>query len=42
MLVFLSLQAYVKNSVWIPIFDINKSLDPGTILSKVSNFAMGK
>ncbi|BBN02385.1 hypothetical protein MPTK1_2g14910 [Marchantia polymorpha subsp. ruderalis] len=34
-------KAYVKNSVWIPIFDINKSLDPGTILSKVSNFAMG-
>ncbi|KAG6548243.1 hypothetical protein Mapa_010294 [Marchantia paleacea] len=34
-------KAYVKNSVWIPIFDVNKSMDPGTILSKVSNFAMG-
>ncbi|KAL3696052.1 hypothetical protein R1sor_010128 [Riccia sorocarpa] len=34
-------KAYVKNSVWIPIFDENKSMDPGTLLSKVSNFAMG-
>ncbi|KAL2642761.1 hypothetical protein R1flu_010348 [Riccia fluitans] len=34
-------KAYVKTSVWIPIFDVNKSMDPGTVLSKFSNFTMG-
>ncbi|CAM6121162.1 unnamed protein product [Calypogeia fissa] len=34
-------KAYVKSSTWVPIFENNKNLDPGTLLNKFSNFTMG-
>jgi len=34
-------KAYVKDSIWIPIYDVDQSLDPGTLLRKFSNFTMG-
>jgi hypothetical protein len=34
-------KVYVKDSIWIPIYDVDKSLDPGTLLKKLSNFSMG-
>eukprot|EP00850_Spirogloea_muscicola_P025229 SM002499S08264 [mRNA] locus=s2499:699:1667:+ [translate_table: standard] len=34
-------KARVKNSVWLPAFDVNRSLDPGTALNKLSSFLMG-
>jgi rhodanese-related sulfurtransferase len=35
------LQAYVKDSIWIPMYEVDKSLDPGTLFKKLSNFTMG-
>eukprot|EP00850_Spirogloea_muscicola_P005657 SM000026S08906 [mRNA] locus=s26:374828:377127:- [translate_table: standard] len=35
-------KARVKNSVWLPAFDVNRSLDPGTALNKLSSFLMGR
>lgn len=35
------LQAQVKGSTWIPIFNIDSRLDPGTLSKKVTNFMMG-
>lgn len=35
------LQAWVKGSTWIPIFDVDTSVDLGGLSKKVSNFVMG-
>lgn len=34
-------KAWVKGSVWIPIFDVDNSSDLGTISKKITNFVMG-
>ncbi|XP_024381109.1 rhodanese-like domain-containing protein 11, chloroplastic [Physcomitrium patens] len=34
-------KASVKNSTWIPMYDVNKHGDPGTLYKKVQNLAMG-
>ncbi|CAK9876111.1 unnamed protein product [Sphagnum jensenii] len=34
-------KAYVKDSIWIPMYEVDKSLDPGTLFKKLSNFTMG-
>ncbi|GLJ11416.1 hypothetical protein SUGI_0166760 [Cryptomeria japonica] len=34
-------KACVKDSIWIPIFDVDKKLDLETLLKKISNFTMG-
>eukprot|EP00850_Spirogloea_muscicola_P025401 SM002974S11252 [mRNA] locus=s2974:113:1050:- [translate_table: standard] len=34
-------KARVKNSVWLPAFDVNRSMDPGTAFNKLSSFLMG-
>lgn len=34
-------KAWVKGSVWIPVFDVDRKLDPGIISKKISNFIMG-
>ncbi|KAK7281973.1 hypothetical protein RIF29_10397 [Crotalaria pallida] len=34
-------KAWVRASTWIPIFDVDKGLDPGTIPRKITNFVMG-
>lgn len=36
-----ALQAWVKGSTWIPIFDMDTSVDLGGLSKKVSNFVMG-
>lgn len=35
------LQAWVKGSTWIPVFDVDTSVDLGGLSKKVSNFVMG-
>lgn len=35
------LKAWVKGSTWIPIFDVDDKLDPGTLSRKVTSFMMG-
>lgn len=35
------LKAWVKGSIWIPIFDVDNKLDAGTLARKVTNFVMG-
>jgi len=34
-------KAWVKGSTWIPIFDVDTSVDLGGLSKKVSNFVMG-
>lgn len=34
-------KAWVKGSIWIPVFDVDRKLDPGIISKKISNFIMG-
>ncbi|XP_002962237.2 rhodanese-like domain-containing protein 11, chloroplastic [Selaginella moellendorffii] len=34
-------KAWVKGSVWIPVYDSDKNMDPGALLKKLSTFAMG-
>ncbi|KAL0417253.1 UNVERIFIED_CONTAM: Rhodanese-like domain-containing protein 11, chloroplastic [Sesamum latifolium] len=34
-------KAWVKGSTWVPIFDVDDRLDPGTISRKVTDFMMG-
>ena len=34
-------KAWVKGSTWIPIFDVDDKLDPGTLSRKVTSFMMG-
>ncbi|KAI5082168.1 hypothetical protein GOP47_0001911 [Adiantum capillus-veneris] len=34
-------KAWVKESIWIPLFDVDNGLGPETILKKFSNFTMG-
>lgn len=36
------LQAWVKGSTWIPIFDVDASLELRTLSLKATNFLMGK
>lgn len=35
------LQAWVKGSTWIPVFDVDTSADLGGLSKKFSNFVMG-
>lgn len=35
------MQAWVKGSDWIPIFDVDDRLDAGTLSKKATNFVMG-
>lgn len=35
------MQVSVKDSVHIPIYDVDQNLDPGTLLKKFSNLTMG-
>lgn len=34
-------KAWVKGSIWIPVFDVDRKLYPGIISKKISNFIMG-
>lgn len=34
-------KAWVKGSTWIPIFEVDNRLDPGTVSRKVTSFVMG-
>lgn len=34
-------KAWVKGSIWIPVFDVDRRLDPGMISKKISSFIMG-
>ncbi|XP_022135280.1 rhodanese-like domain-containing protein 11, chloroplastic isoform X1 [Momordica charantia] len=34
-------KAWIKGSTWIPIFDVDDKLDPGTLSRKVTSFMMG-
>eukprot|EP00249_Psilotum_nudum_P017525 c26372_g1_i3 orf=258-1067(+) len=34
-------KAWVKNSIWVPLFDTDRGFDPGTLLKKFSNFILG-
>lgn len=34
-------KAWVKGSIWTPVFDVDRKLDPGIISKKISNFIMG-
>lgn len=36
------LQAAIKNSVWVPMYDVDKNFDPGTLLKKLTSFTMGE
>lgn len=40
-LLFFSGQAWVKGSTWIPIFDVDVSIDMQTLAKKITNFVMG-
>ncbi|GBG82521.1 hypothetical protein CBR_g34898 [Chara braunii] len=34
-------KSWVKNSVWVPAFEVDRGMDPGTLMKKFSAFTMG-
>eukprot|EP00246_Nothoceros_aenigmaticus_P007936 TRINITY_DN2226_c0_g2_i1.p1 TRINITY_DN2226_c0_g2~~TRINITY_DN2226_c0_g2_i1.p1 ORF type:complete len:230 (+),score=42.39 TRINITY_DN2226_c0_g2_i1:272-961(+) len=34
-------KATVKNSVWVPMYDVDRALDPGSLLKKFTSYTMG-